>query len=169
MKALPLLGCFKCKSSASHCGTFISHTYSHIHKVVIFYCVSCFKSKIWCFLNPDLPTESTTLHMKKLRATTSPYVYFKGYLPSLLQICVLFECSYYHSQSLVLLCLSLLNILVHHLIQIYMKICRVRIIECIATSTWSMIFVSAEKRFRISPSGVMSKNLLDKLKPKSNL
>lgn len=81
------------------------------------------------------------------------------------------ECPYYHSQSLVLLCLSLLNILVYYLIQDLHENSQSQDNkpEYIAASTWSMIFVSAEKRFRISPSGVISKNLLDKLKPKSNL
>lgn len=31
--------------------------------------------------------------MKKLRAPTSHYVYFEGYLPSLLQMCALFNLS----------------------------------------------------------------------------
>ena len=35
-------------------------------------------------------------------------------------------------------------------------------LEVIQALTWSMIFVSAEKRLRISPSGVVSKNLGNK-------
>lgn len=161
-------------------GTFIYHIHSHIFKVVIFYCASCFEPKIWCFLNADLPPKATSLHMKKLRGTTSHYVYFNYFylfylfLPVLIttNVCSFcFECPYYHSQSLVLLRLSLLNVLPHHLIQYLHENLQSQDnkTEYIDTSTWSMIFVSAEKRFRISPSGVMSKNLLDKLKPKSYL
>lgn len=112
-------------------GTFIYHIHSHIFKVVIFYCASCFEPKIWCFLNADLPPKATSLHMRKLRATTSHYVYFHGYLSSLLQMCVVFALSVPIIIPRAWFCYAFLYWMFYHIIlfSICMKICKVGIIK----------------------------------------